>query len=173
MKARTIILTITAAALLAAPVTVLAQKGPGHGQGGPGCDGPGFGRGHGGPGIIGMLHRVADKLELTDDQVDQIQSIAEAARAEAEPLREQAQAEREAFREAREPGAFDEPTFRAHFETQAQLHIEMQLIRAESMSEAFNVLTPDQQDELLELIELFHGDRQGPRHSGGKRLGRK
>jgi len=177
MKARNIILTITAAALIAAPGVLLAQQGPGDCDG-SGPHGPrggdGFFGSHGGPGFLRMLPRLAAHLELTEEQQTQIEAIVDAAQTEIEPLREQAQTERETFREGHEPGDFDEATFRAHFETQAQLHVEMQLIGSEMKSSVFNVLTPEQQAELLELRELF-GDRggrgAGKRGGGAKRHG--
>jgi len=179
MKARKIILTITSVALIAAAGLVFAQQGPGncdgsgphgpHGtMGGPG--GGGFG-GPGQHGFLRMLPRLADKLELTDDQQSQIQAIVEAGRPEIEALMEQAQTARDEFHELYPMGSYDEAAFRAHFESQAQLHVEMQVIGAGAVSLVFAVLTPEQQEELIELIELFHGGRGGPRHGGGKRLG--
>jgi len=181
MKVRNIILTITAAALIAAPGIIVAQQGPGgtgtcdgngpHGaMGGPGEGG--FG-GHGQHGFLRMLPRLADKLDLSEDQLSRIQAIVEAGRTEIEPLREQAQTARDDFRELYPMGSYDEIVFRTHFESQAQLHVEMQLIGAGMMSEAWAVLTTEQQEELLELMELFRDGRGGPRNGGGKRLGRR
>ena len=49
----------------------------------------------------------------------------------------------------------------------------MQLIGADMKAQVFNVLTPEQQEELLELIELFRDGRGGggKRFGGGKRHG--
>jgi hypothetical protein len=47
----------------------------------------------------------------------------------------------------------------------------MQLIIAETVAQVWEVLTPAQQQELLELMELFRDGRGGPRHGGGKRHG--
>ena len=181
MNARTIILTITAAALLAAPGSVFAQQGPGncdgtgpHGRmGGPGGGGGlgGFG-GQGGHGLLRMLDRVGDRIGLTDAQRTQIETIVDARKPELNALRDQAQAERATFRDGHEMGDFDEATVRAHFESQASLHVEMQLIGASMMSQAWNVLTPDQQQELQDLMARLGDGRGGPRHGGGKRLGK-
>jgi periplasmic protein CpxP/Spy len=184
MKVRTLILTIAAAALIAAPAVLIAQQGPGgpgdgscdgSGPNGGGMRGPHGGGGFGGPGQHGflrMLPRLADKLDLSEDQQSQIQAIVDAGRIEIEPLREQAQTERAAFKDSHEIGAYDEGAFSAHFESQAQLHVEMQLIGARMMSEAWVVLTIEQQEELLELMELIRDGRGGPRNGGGKRHGR-
>ncbi len=177
MKARNIILTITAGVIIATAGVVFAQQGPGdcdgsgpHGRlGGPG--GGGFG-GHGGHGLLRMLPRLADKLDLTADQQSRIQGIVEAGRTEIEPLRDQAQTARDEFRELYPTGSFEETAFRSHFEAQAQLHVEMQIIGAGMMSQAWAVLTAEQQEELQELMELFGHGRGGPRSGGGKRLGR-
>ena len=181
MNARTIILTITAAALIAAPGAVFAQQGPGdcdgtgpHGRmGGPGeGGGPGGFGGQGGHHLLRMLDRVGDRIGLTDAQKTQIQAIVDAGKPGLDALRDQAQAERETFRDSHEIGDFDEATFRAHFESQAQLHVEMQLIGASMMSQAWAVLTPAQQQELQDLMALIGNGPRGPRHGGGKRLGK-
>ena len=180
MKARKIILTITAGAIIAAAGVVFAQQGPGncdgdgpHGpqgsMGGPGGGGA-FGN-QGGHGMLRMLPRLADKLDLTQEQQDQIQAIVDAGKPGLEALREQAQTARDEFRELYPMGSFDETTYRSHFESQSQLHVEMQLIGANMMSQAWAVLTTEQQEELQELMELFGNGRGGPRHGGGKRVG--
>lgn len=170
MKARTLILTLAAAALVAVPITVIAQHGPG---GGPHGDGETFGApgGHGGQNLLRMLHRVADRLELTAEQQTQIEAIIEAHRDATRSLRDQAAEARDDFRENHGPGDFDEVEFRTFFETQAQTHVELQLDAAGAASQAWNVLTPEQQEELLEMIELFRDGAGGRRHGGGKRVG--
>ncbi len=185
MKPRTLILTLAAAVLLALPTAVAAQQhGPGdcdgtgpHGPGrmaGPGGpDGPGGLGGPGGRGFLRMLPRFADKLDLSDAQLAEIEAIVDARKPELEALHDQASAAREAFRDAHQIGDFDEAEFRAHFSSQAQLHVEMRLIGAEMTSQVWNVLTPEQQQELTELLELLGppGKKDaGPRHGGGKRF---
>ncbi len=178
MKARNIILTITAAALIAAPGLVFAQQGPGggtcDGEGPHGPAGPGGGGSFsGGPGhhLLRMLPRLADRLELSEAQQDQIRAIVDAQKPAMDSLRDQASAARDAFHETYDLGDYDEAAFRTFYESQAQLHIEMQLLGAETVSQVWGVLTPEQQEDMLELIELFRDGRGGPRHGGGKRLG--
>jgi Spy/CpxP family protein refolding chaperone len=177
MKARTVLLTLTAAALISAPAA-MAQTGPGdcdgtgpHGSGIMG--GPGGHGGHGGHGFLRMLPRVADKIGLSDEQLDRIQTIVETYRPTLEALHEDAVAEREAFRDTYGFGSYDETVFRDHFDSQADLHVEMKLIGARMTSEVWSILTSEQQEELLELIELFKpGEgRGGKRHGGGTRYG--
>lgn len=181
MKARTLILTIAAAALIAAPATLIAQQGPG-GPGGGTCDGtgphgpgmpggPGGPEEPGGPGLLRMLPRLAERIGLTETQQDQIQAIVDAQKPALDALRDQASAARDAFHDTYGIGDYDEVAFRTFFEAQAQLHIEMQLIGAATIAQVWQVLTPEQQGEALELIELFHDGHGGPRHGGGKRMG--
>jgi Spy/CpxP family protein refolding chaperone len=165
MKARTIILTVTAAALVAAPAILVAQHGPGGGPAGFRDGGP---TGHG---MLRMLPRLADKLELTQAQRDQIHAIIEDGKPELEALRDQSAAAREQFHETTDFGNFDETAYRSFFESQAQLHVEMQLIGAQMVSHVFVLLTPEQRQELLDLIELIKPERHGSRRAGGKRFG--
>lgn len=161
MNAKNIILTLATAALLVAPVAVLAQGGPPPGHHG----GPGFG-----PGPDGIFHRLpmlTEILDLSSDQVDQITGIFEAQRSEVEPLMEQMRTAREDFHSTTGPGSFDEATYRAFFERQAATRVEMHLIQAQGVAEAWAVLTPEQQQELSDLIEA------GAEHRGGTRCGRK
>jgi len=170
MKARTLILTIAAASLIAAPGAVIAQHGPGggpHGGGGM-FGGPG---GHGGQGLLRMLPRLTEKLDLSDDQQVQIEAILDAELPAIRDLAELPATGRQDFRDTHGPGDFDEVEYRAFFESQAQIQIEIHLLGARTISMVWDVLTPDQQDELLELLEFFHDGRGGPRHGGGKRVG--
>lgn len=160
MKARRILITALAAAALAAPGTVLAQGG----FGGP--PGMGLHGGFGGPGFERfeeMLPRMAEFLDLTDAQQSQIQAILDEETPAIEDLRDQLQTAHEAFRATHEPGQFDEAAFRAFAEPQSQLHVELMVAGARTMSRIHNVLTPEQQEKLQDARGLFgrHGGR-GP-----------
>ncbi len=137
-------------------------------MGGP--HGDGFG-GAGAHGLLRMLPRLAERLEISEAQQDQIHAIIDARKPALDALRDQASAAREVFHERYDIGDYDEVAFRAFFESQAQLHVEMQLLGADTVSQVWDVLTPEQQEELLEIIELFRDGRGGPRHGGGKRHG--
>lgn len=167
MRARHIILTIAATILLAAPTAVLAQMGPGPGDGsGPGG---GWGDGHGphggGHGFFGgdaggsqlrflerMLPRMAEELGLSDEQVEDIQAIADAARPQIEKYAEQLRAGRDAFREANsDPTVFDEGAFRAHAEAQHKIQTDLMVIVGKTKAEVFKILTPEQREQLQEI----------------------
>ncbi len=194
MRARHIILTFAAIAVLAAPATVLAQQGPGPGNGTGTCDGSGPGGGTGsGPGWNGgqgphrgwrgagegpdgldfferMLPRMAEELGLTQEQLDEIQSIVDAARAKIEEERyfEQLWTEREAYRAANDdPRSFNESAFRAHAATQNQIQTELRVVLGQAKAEALNVLTAEQLEQLEELRGSF--GRKSYRRGGGRR----
>lgn len=167
MKARHIILTIAAVAVLAAPATALAQRGPG---GGPGWHGDGMGGDH-----LGFferrLPRMAEELGLSDEQLEKIQAIADAARPEIETYAEQLRNGREAYRaEHGNPAEFDETAFRAHAQDQHLVQTELMVVVAKAKADVFAVLTPEQIEQLEEMRGSF-GGRKAFRRGGGRRSG--
>jgi Spy/CpxP family protein refolding chaperone len=115
---------------------------------------------------------LADRLELSETQRDQISAIMEAQRPAMEALRDEAAAARDAFHETYDIGDYDEAAFRAFFESQAGIHVEMKLLGAATVSQVWEILTPEQQEQILDLIELFRDGRgSGKRHGGGGRHG--
>lgn len=166
MNVRRIVITALAAAALAAPGTVLAQGG----FGGPHGPGPGMHGGFGGPGLERFeerLPQLAEVLELTADQQARIQSILDAEMPAIEALRDQLDDAREAFRATHQPGEFDEAQFRTHAEAQAQLHVELMVATARTMSQIHNVLTDEQLERMQDLRDLRRGPR-GPRGGAGR-----
>jgi Spy/CpxP family protein refolding chaperone len=165
MNTHRIILSALTIALLALPGAVSAQ---GY-HGGPGGGGPGDGLGPGPGGFFGhggahdgfgpemLLGRLADRLELTDDQRAQIEAIADTCRAQTSDLRDQIEAAWESYRENHEMGAFDETQARAFAETVSGIHAQLMVEHMRAASQAFNVLTPEQQAELKELLDSFDG----------------
>lgn len=172
MKARTIILSIAAAAAIAAPTALLAQGGPGMGPGsGKGRHGShmgGFDDGAG-PGFLEhMLPRLAERLALSDEQVAAIETILDEARPTIEGYSEEIRAGREAYRAAQaDPAVFDESAFRAHAAEQSRLRTEQMVAAQRTKAQALAVLTPEQLAEL----EAMRGEA-GKRHMrrpGGRR----
>jgi Spy/CpxP family protein refolding chaperone len=165
MNVRRIVITVVAAAALAAPGTLIAQGG----FGGPHGPGAGTHGGFGGPGLERfeeMLPQLAEVLELTDDQQAQIQSILDAEMPAIESLRDRLDDGREAFRASHQPGEFNEAEFRAHAESQAQLHVELMVASARTMSRIHGVLSAEQLDRMQDLRSLRRGPR-GPRGGAG------
>jgi len=175
MKIRNIILTIAAAVLIAVPGSALAQSGSGYGPGGgqrPHCGHHGdFAGGHGGGALQFLEHavpRLADRLELSDEQVAQIQAILDEAHPTIDGYLEQLRAGREAYRAANpNPMAFDETAFRAHAEAQHDLQIELMVVAATARAQVFEVLTPDQRAQLEEMRN--NRNKRSMRRSGGRR----
>lgn len=184
MRVRNIILTITAAIVIAVPGALLAQgpsgggngqgpcgggRGPGGGAWGHGPHGAGLDDGPGGLGIFErMLPRMAESLGLTDGQLEQIETILDEARPQIESYAEQLQAGREAYREAHpDPGIFDENAFRAHAAEQNRIQIDLMALTQSTRAKAFAVLTPDQ----LAQLEEMRGDfgKRFKRRPGGRR----
>jgi Spy/CpxP family protein refolding chaperone len=183
MRARHIILIIAAAIFLAAPTTVSAQAGPGPGDGSGPVGGWGGGRGPhgGGPGWFGdpeggdglhffehMLPRLAEDLGLSDEQLEEIQAILDAARPEIEDLIEQLREGREAYRASiDDPTVFDEPAFRTHAEAQHKIQTELGVVAGKARADALKVLTPEQLAQLEEMRGSF-GEKM-LRRGGGRR----
>lgn len=160
MKARNIILTIAVAALLAAPTSVFAQRGPGGGpawhDGGMGGDHLGF--------FERRLPRMAEELGLSEEQLDKIQAIVETARPDIEEYAEQLRDEREAYRASNDdPTVFNEGAFRAHAGRQNGIQTNLMVLVGKTKAEVFKVLTPEQIEQIVNMRSDF-GKRS---HRGG------
>ena len=139
---KTLSLAALAAALLF-PASVLVAQPP---------DGPpGFGGGFHGRGPL--LDHLAEKLELSEGQVAEIEALRESHREEMEPLMEKARAARHAVGDLMRSEAFDEETVRSAARQAADIHVEMTVLRARHHSELKSVLTPEQQEMAAELRE--------------------
>jgi Spy/CpxP family protein refolding chaperone len=168
MKARNIILTIAALALVLAPAAASAQRGPGSGHGGFSS------RGFGGPGgdhglgfAERMLPRMAEELGLTDEQLTAIEDILDAAQPTIDGYAEQLREGRESYR-ARidDPTVFDEGTFRAHLAAQNEIQVELAVVVAEARAKVFSELTQEQRDQLEEM--RAHRGQKSSRRGGGR-----
>jgi Spy/CpxP family protein refolding chaperone len=167
MKARRILATALAVALLAVPGFIIAQVqdggGPGFGAGGPG---------HGGfhPGMFArMMQRLGDHIGLTDEQRASIEAIlAEQGPAIRDLGRQMAEA-RQDFMESSDPDTFDAEAVREFAETQAPLHVDFIVATAQLKADLFGVLTLEQREKLEELRTLMgpRGGRRGHRGPGG------
>jgi len=143
---------------------------PAFGQPGPGFRGPGGHGGHGGPGdgFAGphFLGRLADKLDLTDAQREQAKAILEAERTANEPTVEELQANREALRAASRFGAFEEneAEITSLAQRQGELHALLIVSKERVKSQLYQILTPEQQQQLQDLAEMMDGFDGPPRH---------
>ncbi len=142
-------------------------------QGGPpgnfprqdGWGGPPAGPMGGGGDSQRLLHmlRMANDLDVTDEQITQIEGILENARPQFESLGEQLRTQGEAWREANDPAVFDEAAARQFAESQAALRADMMVQHMQTRAAVLSILTPEQR----EALEQIKNDRQGRR--GGKR----
>lgn len=121
---------------------------------------------HFGPHDPGMRHQmlldhldaIADELGLTDDQVDQIKTIAEDAHSQAEGLRashEDLRAEGVALFTA---DTLDLQAIEAHRQQMLLAANEGTLLLTDTMVAVAEVLTPDQRRALAAKMETFHAD---------------
>jgi len=162
--------------LIAVPGSALAQSGPGYGPRGGGY-GPhgghlgGSADGDGG-GILRFfehaLPRLAERLELSDEQVAQIQAILDEARPDIETYVGLLRERREAYHAANnDPTVFDDVAFRLHAADQHADQVELMVVAGTAKAEIFQVLTPEQ----LEHFEEMQADsgRRSFRRGGGRR----
>ncbi len=170
-KTRNLIAMLLVAAVVAVPAVILACDGQGPGQG--------QGRGHGMHGkrgggmqgggelrILHMLPRLAERLGLSEDQVSQIEALAEQGLPPIQDLRDQMADAKEQFRSTLEPNVFDEAAVRAHAEAQAQLMVEIKVASMSLRTQAMSVLTPEQLTQLEEMRESRQS-RSGQRGGRG------
>ena len=176
MKTRNIILTILAAVLVAVPGTVVAQSGSGYGPGGGGGYGPHGGHhgglaGEDGGGTLQflehMLPRLAERLELSDEQVAEIQAILDEEGPIIEGYVEDLRSGRETWRETHDPAVFNEGAVRAFAESQGVIHADLMVAADRAKAGIFQVLSLEQREQLEEM----RGDRgkRFMRRSGGRR----
>ena len=170
MKTRNIILTIVAAALIAVPGSAVAQSGPGGGGYGPhGGHHRGFAGGNGGSILQFLEHalpRLAERLELSEEQVAEIQAILDEEGPVIQGYVEELRSGREAWRETNDPAVFDEGAVRTFAESQGSIHIELMVVADRAKARVFQVLTVEQREQLEEM----RGDRgkRFLRRSGGR-----
>jgi Spy/CpxP family protein refolding chaperone len=156
MKKATIAI-LAIAVLVFGGIFIFAQKGKRDRMGGQGFGGRGF-------------LRMAEKLNLTDEQKTQVKAIVEDSKKRVKPLME---AMRENHKQAENlgiDGVFNEEQVNqiagSQSETMKQLFIEKEKTKAQ----IFAVLTPEQRTEAAKMKEQFKGDfrGRGKNRRGGK-----
>jgi protein CpxP len=136
----------------------------------PFADGPGCGRAghytahskhHGGRGP--NLERLADRLDMTEQQRAEIKTMLDDSRQQMKGLREQMRANRAQLRDLTQQAEFDEAAVRNVADEQGDLKAEMIVLRARQRHEMKAVLTDEQR---VKLDEMW----QRKNHRGGERL---
>jgi len=92
------------------------------------------------------MERMAEILDLSEDQQAQIEAIHQAAREENQQYREQLQASHEKIRELCEADTVDREAIRSEVASQVDAKTALIVTRAEVRSETFKLLTPEQQE---------------------------
>ena len=115
--------------------------------------------GHGLAGPGGGMRHMLGRLDLSDQQRDQVFQIMyqqmPAQHAKMTALRK----DREDLRAATSNGSFDEQKVRALADEQAKILSDLTVMRAQTMSQVYALLTPEQQQELSSWKEHRHWRR--------------
>lgn len=145
-------------ALLALPLSAGAEQhmGKGMGKGDPG-------RG---------MERMAEKLDLTEEQRSEWQSLHEAHYPRMKELREAMQAQHQALREASEDG-FDEEAAEQAAGRLGDLVAESSLERARMHAQVLEILNEEQREKMAEFHDrmrdkMHHGEHEGMKHKKHK-----
>lgn len=150
------------------------NRGPGGGHGfkHPGKDGRGFGQNQGMPGVRFLL-RFADELELTDDQVDKLETMqTEFAleRVDLDAKIEKAQIEFRSLMRDEAP----QTEVNAAIDNVTSLRAEKQKMHYSHFLAAKNLLTGEQVDKIKDLKKEFRTPGDGPNRGfrkGGQNRG--
>jgi Spy/CpxP family protein refolding chaperone len=116
--------------------------------------GRGFGHQHG-----SMLRHMSKQLNLTEAQQTQIKTILADERSKTMPLRQQLR-QNEQAQNAAINGAFDEAQARAFASKQAQIMSDLMVEKQRAKSQIYSVLTPDQRQKALQLMQQHEQRRQ-------------
>lgn len=135
------IIGFTVFALVAvSTVFVIAQRG-------------GDWKGRDGFGHRGGFGRMAEKLDLTDEQKAQVKQIMETSRAKVQPLREASQANHQKMKTATANGQFDEATVSAIATEQATIGAQLIVEKQRTKSQIFQILTAEQKVRIQQFEE--------------------
>jgi len=107
------------------------------------------------PFIRRILNRIADRLDLTDEQRAQIRQILEKERPVVQPLLEDAKATRQQILAATANGTFNEEQITALANHQAQNMAKLIVERERVKTQIYQVLTPEQRKKVEEMKERF------------------
>ncbi|HET9839798.1 MAG TPA: Spy/CpxP family protein refolding chaperone [Candidatus Angelobacter sp.] len=114
----------------------------------------GWGHRHG-----GMLEKMTRELNLTEAQQTQIKNIMADEQSRTRPLREKLRQNRQA-QSLKVDGNFDDTQVRAFANNQAQIMRDLIIEKERTKSQIYSVLTPDQRQKALQLIQQHEQRRQ-------------
>lgn len=102
-----------------------------------------------------ILNRIADRLDLTDEQKSQIRQIFQDARPRVQPLVQQAIATRHDLQEATANGTFNEAQVRVLAERQGRTVGQLIVEKERVKTQIYNVLTPEQRQKVEQMKDRF------------------
>ncbi len=106
-----------------------------------------------------FVERMAERLDLDDEQLASVRAVVDEHRAEQRALRDQLREGRALIRELSADDAYDEEELRALAETHGDAQAELIVLKAKMRSEISAVLTDEQRAQLAEM-----GERRGRGH---------
>jgi Spy/CpxP family protein refolding chaperone len=112
-----------------------------------------------------FLEKIAEKLNLTDDQKQHARSILEATRQSAEPVAQQLRQQRLALREAVKAGKSDAEIDQLSSNAGALMG-QLTALHTKGFSKIYAILTPDQRAKAQQLGEQFHAMFMNRWHHG-------
>lgn len=116
------------------------------------------------------LERLAEELDLTEEQISQMQAIREGERDEMQALHANLRTEREALH-ALMAGDTAESDLRTQYESVQALHRDLADKRFETMLATREILTVEQRTELAAIMEQRRAERRENRGFGRMRGG--
>jgi protein CpxP len=112
------------------------------------------------------MARIAQQLNLTDDQKQQAKTIFQQARQTAQPVREQLKQNRQALADAAKAGNSD-AAIQQLAARQGSLLGQMVAVRTEAFAKFYATLTPEQRTKAGQLQQQFQQRRLSRQHSNG------
>jgi len=98
------------------------------------------------------LSFMTEHLQLTDVQQTQVKQIFSSEKPNVLPLMQQMAQNQQQLMTLAQNGSFDEEKVRAVASQQAQLTTELEVAKTRTMSEIFNILTPEQRTKAVKFI---------------------
>ncbi len=108
------------------------------------------------------FERMAEKLNLNDEQKEQVKQIMEASRAKIQPLTETIRANRQKLQELNANGQFDEAQVQTIANQQGAIAAQLIVEKERAKSQIFQILTVEQREQAKQFEE-----RMKERFKGG------
>lgn len=155
---KTTIAILAVAVLILGGIFIFAQKGKSGGMDRMGFGGRGF-------------DRIAEKLNLTDEQKTQVKTIMDDSKTRVKPLMEAMRENHKLAENLGLDGTFNEEEVNRIANTQSETMKQMFIEKEKTKAQIFAVLTPEQRTEAAKMKDRFKGDfrGKGKRRGGGGR----